>query len=138
MANTDFHTVDGYLATKAAPVRAVLERVRSAIRKALPGAEEGISYQIPAFRSPGGVVLFFAGWKEHFSIYPASERVVELLRDELASYEISKGTIRFPYSRRVPVRLIAGIAKIRAKEVDERVATKRATKPRKRKARRRP
>jgi uncharacterized protein YdhG (YjbR/CyaY superfamily) len=100
--------------------------VRSTIRKALPRAEEVISYQIPAYKL-GGVVLYFAGWKQHYSLYPATERLVAAFKDELAPYELSKGTIRFPLSRPVPVGLIGRIAKFRAKEVAERVKAKAAT-----------
>ena len=78
-----------------------------------------ISYNIPAFKLQSSRVLYFAGWKKHYSIYPASERVVAAFKDELAPYEVSKGTIRFPLSQPVPVALIAGIAKLRAKDIVE-------------------
>src|SRR5213593_480354 len=116
MAKTDFKSVDEYIASQPAAVQGILGRVRNAIREALPGAEEVISYQIPAYKLRGGRVLFFAGWKQHYSLYPAGERLVAAFRDELASYEISKGTIRFPLSQPVPVKLIGRIAKFRAKE----------------------
>ena len=119
MAKTDFKSVDEYIATHPEDVQAILQRVRSTIRKALPGAEEAISYQIPAYKLHGDTVLFFAGWKQHFSIYPATDGVVEAFADELAPYEVSKGTIRFPLSEPVPVRLITRIAKLRAKEAAE-------------------
>jgi uncharacterized protein YdhG (YjbR/CyaY superfamily) len=126
MAKTDFKSVDQYIAAQPEAVRGVLERVRGAIRKALPGAAEGISYQIPAYKLPGGAVIYFAGWKQHYSLYPASDRLVAKFADELAGCEISKGTIRFPLSRPVPVRLIAGIAKFRAAEVAAQAKTKAA------------
>jgi uncharacterized protein YdhG (YjbR/CyaY superfamily) len=128
MAKTDFRSVDDYIATQPQAVQAVLQQVRSAIRKALPSAEEVISYQIPAYRLAGGTAIYFAGWKKHFSVYPATERVIEAFRDELAPYELSKGTIRFPLSEPIPTRLIAGIAKLRAKEVAERANEKLAKK----------
>ena len=131
MAKTDFKTVDQYIAHLPADVQAALERVRGAIRKALPGALETISYQIAAFKQDGATVVYFAGWKEHYSLYPANERLVAAFKDELAGYEISKGTIRFPLSRPVPVRLIGGIAKFLAKEAAARVAAKR-TRPKRR------
>jgi hypothetical protein len=62
MAKTDFKSVDEYIAAQPETVRSVLQRVRSAIRQALPGAEEVISYQIPTFKLHGGPVLYFAGW----------------------------------------------------------------------------
>jgi uncharacterized protein YdhG (YjbR/CyaY superfamily) len=86
----------------------------------MPRAEEAISYRIPAYKLRGRVVLFFAGWKEHWSLYPAGERLVAAFRDELAPYKISKGTIRFPLTRPVPMRLIGRIARFRAKETAAR------------------
>jgi uncharacterized protein YdhG (YjbR/CyaY superfamily) len=72
MAKTDFKSVDEYIATHPEDVQAILQRVRSTIRKALPGAEEAISYQIPTYRRHGGYVVYFAGWKQHYSLYPAT------------------------------------------------------------------
>ena len=117
MAKNEATTVDEYLAAQPEAVRGVLERVRSVIRKALPGAEEVISYQIPTYKIHGGAVLYFAGWKQHFSLYPAGEALVEALGAALAGYVINKGTIRFPFSKAVPVALIKRIAQFRAKEV---------------------
>lgn len=126
MAKTGFKSVDEYIASQPEAVRGILERVRSAIRKAVPGAEEAISYQIPAYKLPGGVVLYFAGWKQHYSLYPATGPVIAAFKDELAPYEVGKGTIRFPLSQPVPVKLIERIAKVRAKEAAERGQTKAA------------
>jgi uncharacterized protein YdhG (YjbR/CyaY superfamily) len=113
--------IDDYISGFPPAVRAVLTRVRRTIRKAMPRAEEVISYRIPAFRLDGRVVLYFAGWKEHYSLYPSTDRLVAAFRDELAPYEVSgKGTIRFPLTRPVPVKLIEGIATFRANEVAER------------------
>ena len=117
-------TVDRYLAAQPPATRAVLERVRAAIRKAVPKATECISYQIPAYKLPGGTVIFFAGWKAHFSLYPATAAVVETFGAELAGRDMSKGTIRFPLDEKVPVGLIGRIAKLRAKEVQVRAAAK--------------
>jgi uncharacterized protein YdhG (YjbR/CyaY superfamily) len=75
---------------------------------------------------PGGPVLYFAGWKRHYSLYPATDHVVEAFKDDLAPYEVDKGTIRFPFSEPVPVKLIERIAKFRAKEVAEREKAKAA------------
>jgi uncharacterized protein YdhG (YjbR/CyaY superfamily) len=114
-------TVDKYLAGFPKDVRAVLERVRSTIRRAVPSAEEAISYGIPAFKLNGRTMIYFAGWKEHYSIYPSNDRLVAAFKDELAPYEVNgKGTIRFPLAAPIPVKLIAGIARFRAKESAER------------------
>ena len=133
MAKTAFKTVDEYLASQPPVTRTVLERVRDVIRKALPEAEAVISYQIAAFSLSGRCVVYFAGWKKHYSLYPATERVVAALKDDLAPYEISKGTIRFPLDKPVPVRLIGRIAKLRAQEEAERAVAKGAKKATKKK-----
>jgi uncharacterized protein YdhG (YjbR/CyaY superfamily) len=124
MAKTNYKSVGEYIATQPASVRSILKSVRAAIRKALPSAMEVISYQIPAYKLQGRVVIYFAGWKQHYSIYPATKAVVTALKDELAGYELSKGTIRFPFNERVPIRLIGRIARLRAKEVAEREKAK--------------
>jgi uncharacterized protein YdhG (YjbR/CyaY superfamily) len=131
MAKTDFKSVAEYIASQPKAVRGVLKRVRSTIRKAVPGAEEVISYKIPTYKMHGGPVLYFAGWRKHYSLYPATARVVASFKDDLAPYEVNKGTIRFPLSEPVPVKLIERIAKFRAKEVAEREKAKAAT-PKKR------
>lgn len=128
MAKTDFKSVDQYIAAQPEAVRGVLERVRGIIRKAIPKAEEVISYQIPAYKLPGGAALYFAGWKQHFSLYPATDHVVAALKAELAAYKISRGTIRFALTEPVPARLIDRIARLRAREVHERAAAKPAAK----------
>jgi uncharacterized protein YdhG (YjbR/CyaY superfamily) len=120
MAKTDFKSVDDYIVSQPEAAQSILRRVRSAIRDAVPGAEEAISYQIPTYKLPSGPVLYFAGWKQHYSLYPAGERLVAAFKDELAPYKVNKGTIRFPLSEPVPVKLIGRIAKFRAKEVSER------------------
>jgi uncharacterized protein YdhG (YjbR/CyaY superfamily) len=120
MAKTDFKTVDEYVASQAQAVRGTLERVRQAIRKGAPAAQEVISYGIPTYKLDGKPVLHFAGWKQHYSLYPASKGVVAMLKDDLAAYEINKATIRFPLSEPVPVKLIERIAKVRAKEVAQK------------------
>ncbi len=132
MAKTDFKSVDEYIATHPEGEQAVLQRVRGAIRKALPGADEGISYQIPTFKLHGGYVVYFAGWKQHYSLYPATGRLVAALKDDLAPYEVSKGTIRFPLSEAVPVKLIGRIAKFLAQEAARRARPKLAKSKRRR------
>jgi uncharacterized protein YdhG (YjbR/CyaY superfamily) len=119
MAKTRFTSVDEYIASHPEAAQRVLKRVRSTIRKAVRG-EEMISYQIPTYKLNGRPVIYFAGWREHYSLYPCTRDLVAAFKDELAPYEVNnKGTIRFPLSEPVPVKLIEGIAKFRAKEVAE-------------------
>lgn len=110
-------TVTAYIAGFPRPVQTVLRQVRRIIRDAVPGAEEGISYGIPAFSLDGRRFLYFAGWKQHYSLYPISARLAAAFTRELASYELShKGTVRFPLDEPIPEKLIARIAKFRTKE----------------------
>ena len=120
--------IDRYISGLPADVRPVLERVRSTIRKAVPKAEEAISYGIPAFKLNGRTIIYFAGWKQHYSIYPSNDRLVARFKDELEPYEVNgKGTIRFPLAKPIPVKLIAGIARFRAKESVERAKAAEGT-----------
>jgi len=126
MAKTNFANVDEYISVQPEAAKVALQLVRSTIRKALPGAEEVISYGMPAYKLHGGITLYFAGWRQHYSLYPASERLVAALKDQLASHMVSKGTIRFPLSEPVPVELIERIAKFRAKEAARRAKSNTA------------
>jgi len=130
MDKNDFKSVDEYIASQPKSARSTVELVRSTIRKAVPEAEEVISYKMPAYKLHGSRLLYFAAWKEHYAIYAATAQVVAAFRDELASYEVEKGTIRFPLSQPVPVELIARIAKFRAKEAGEQRKAKAAGKKR--------
>ncbi len=131
MAKSNVRSVDDYIASQPEDVRPILECVRAAIREAIPKAEEVISYQIPAYKLNGDAVIYFAGWKQHYSLYPVSARMVTEFKSELASYQVNKGTIRFPLSELVPVKLIGRIAKLRAKEIAGRAQAKPAA-PKKR------
>jgi uncharacterized protein YdhG (YjbR/CyaY superfamily) len=127
VAKTDFQSVAEYIAAQPKEAQPILRRVRTVLRKALPDAEERISYQIPVYRMHGGAVIFFAGWKRHYSLYPANAALVAAFKDELAPYEVNdKGTIRFPLSGPVPVHLIARIAAFRAQEMAQRAKAKLA------------
>jgi uncharacterized protein YdhG (YjbR/CyaY superfamily) len=119
MSKTDFQSVDDYLATMPESTRKVLDEVRAIIRKALPTAEEVISYQIPAYKQDGIAVIYFAGWKEHFSLYPVGESFATAFPEEAARYPIAKGTVRFALDEKIPAALIRKIVKLRTKEAAE-------------------
>jgi uncharacterized protein YdhG (YjbR/CyaY superfamily) len=124
MTGTEFKSVDEYIAAQPPASQVALGRVRCAIRAAAWGAEEGISYKIPAYTLHGAVVLYFAGWKQHYSIYPADDRLLAAFKGQLDRYKASKGTLRFPLSEPVPVQLIERIARFRANAVAERKQAK--------------
>jgi uncharacterized protein YdhG (YjbR/CyaY superfamily) len=117
MTKIGFRSVPEYIAAQPRPVQRVLKQLRTVVRKAVPGADEVISYQIPAYKIDGATVIFFAGWKEHYSLYPANRRLVAAFKKELAPYEVNnKGTIRFPLDEPIPARLIDAIVRFRAEE----------------------
>ena len=132
MAKPNFKSVDEYVAAQPVAVQGVLGRLRSTIRKAVPEAQEVISYKMPTYTVHGRRLLYFAAWKQHYSIYAATEPVVAAFRDELASYRVDKGTIRFLLSEPVPVKLIGRIAKFRAEEIAQRGKAKAVVAPKNR------
>ena len=107
-------SVDEYIAAQPEAVREKLEKVRAAIRKAVPEAVEGIGYRMPGYKLHGKPLLYFAGFKEHYSLFAASGTFFAALRDELKGYEMRKGTVHFAITAPVPAKLISRIAKLRA------------------------
>jgi uncharacterized protein YdhG (YjbR/CyaY superfamily) len=128
MARPSFASVDAYLAAQPAAVQKALERVRAVLRRALPGASERISYQIPVYEIDGTMVLYFAGYPRHYAVYPATEQLLEALGDEAAGLLHGKATLRFPVDQPVPARLITRIAKLRAAEAAELAVSRAARK----------
>lgn len=107
---------ESYLAALEPDARATLEKVRKAIRAAAPEAEEGMSYGLPAFLQ-GKAIAGYGASKSHCSYYPMSGAVVEALKGELAGYETSKGTIRFPIGKPLPAALIRKLVRARQAEL---------------------
>ena len=113
-------TIDGYLAALSAEQRAALEKVRKAIKAAAPRAEECISYRLPAFRLDGRMLVAFGAREDHCAFYPMSSSTVETLKEDLAGYHTSKGTIRFPADRPLPATLVRKLVKARVAEIANR------------------
>jgi|SRR5581483_2138830 len=107
-------SVDEYIAAQPEALRRKLEQVRGAIRKAVPEAVEVIGYRMPGYKLQGKAMLYFAAFKEHYSLFAASGSFFAALKDELEGYTLQKGTVRFPIDKPVPVKLISRIAKLRA------------------------
>jgi len=122
-------TIDEYIADCPKNVQPHLEKVRAAIRKAAPDAEEAIKYGMPTFVQDGNLI-HFAGWTSHVGLYPGS-KPIEMFKDELAKYEISKGTVRFPFDKPIPFGLIAKITKYCVKRNVERASARKGAKKRK-------
>ena len=102
-------TTDEYIASQEESVRPKLNELRAILREALPGTEERISWSMPTFRC-GKNIIHFAAAKKHIGLYPGGEATA-VFAQELADFDVSKGTIRLPYDRELPAELIAKIAK---------------------------
>ena len=115
--------VDEYLAGLPDDRRAAMEELRAAVREAAPEATEVISYGMPALKSHGGQFLVsYDAYKRHYSLFPATDAVVEALGDEIAPFLSGRGTIRFPANAPIPVDLVRRIVAIRLGENAERAA----------------
>jgi uncharacterized protein YdhG (YjbR/CyaY superfamily) len=104
-----FESIDEYVASFSEEVQAILEQVRTTIRAAVPGVEETISYDIPTFKVGGRPVVYFAGWKQHVSVYPIPH-ADDAFERELAPFRAAKGTLKFPLDRPIPYELIGRAA----------------------------
>ncbi len=112
---TKVRTIDEYLAALSDDKRAALEKLRKTIRAAAPGAEECISYQLPAFRH-NGMLVAFGATASHCAFYPMSSSTVAAHKDELADFDTSKGTIRFQPDNPLPAALVRKLVKARIAE----------------------
>ncbi len=108
--------VDAYLATVPEQQRAALQHLRETVKAAAPDAVETISYSMPAFRHNGRVLVYYAAFKDHCSLFPASGAVFDSLAAELAAYRTSKGTIQFTAEQPLPDELVRRVVAIRLEQ----------------------
>ena len=112
--------MDEYLARVPEPARGTLNKVRAAIRSAVPSeATEAISYRIPTFKYKGPLVGF-AAFSNHCSLFPMSVAVMKALRNELKSFQTSKGTIRFPLDKPPSAAFVKKLVKARLAEKERK------------------
>ncbi len=109
-------SVEDYLAALPEESRAALEKLRMTIKAAAPEATETISYQMPAFKDHGRLLVAYAAFRRHCSLFPASTAVIEALGEELKPYYTGKGTIRFHADKPLPAALVKKIVKARIEE----------------------
>ena len=114
-------SVEAYLASLPHDQRVALEKLRAAIRAAVPDATEGISYSMAAFKVDGRGLVCYAAFTDHYSLFPMSKQVIADNLDALGARATGKGTIRFAYGERLPVALVKRIAKARRAEVEAKL-----------------
>ena len=112
-------TVDDFLARVEDDKRQTLEELRMTIREAVPSAEEGFSYGLPAFRLEGRPLVAYGASKNHCSLYPMSPAVIEQFREELKAFGLSKGTVRFTPENPLPKDLVRAIVDARIAELGQ-------------------
>lgn len=120
-------TVAEYFARLSPDKRAALDRFRKALKALLPKAEECISYGIPAFRHPDGVVVYYAAMKAHLSFFPTSYPI-EACAADLKAFATSRGTIRFPVEKPFPAALLKKLVGVRLAQMGEVAMAKMAKK----------
>lgn len=103
------NTIDSYIASQPESVQSLLNQIRKTLRSVLPDAEERISWSMPTFWKKQNII-HFAAFKNHIGIYPG-EKAIVYFADKLSDYKTSKGAIQLPYSKGLPLELIAEIAK---------------------------
>lgn len=115
-------TIDEYIAGCPKNVQEILQKIRKTVHTAAPGAEEAISYQMPAFKLKGNLV-YFAAFKKHIGFYPIPSGIEEF-KTELSVYEQGKGSVQFPLDKPIPYDLISRIVKFRVEENLKKAAEK--------------
>jgi len=111
--------INAYIAASPKDIQKILEQVRLAVRKTAPGAEETISYGIPAFRYKGRVIIYFAGYKNHIGFYATPAGHIAFAK-ELSKYKQGRGSVQFPLDKPMPLKLIARMVKFRVQQQDEK------------------
>jgi uncharacterized protein YdhG (YjbR/CyaY superfamily) len=109
-------TVEEYFAALPEEARAGLEELRRIIRGEAPDATERVSYRMPSFEEGGRILVWYAAFKDHYSVFPASEGVRKALGSELETYLAGKGTIHFPMTEPIPESLVRQIVEARRQE----------------------
>src|SRR5690349_8273040 len=109
-----YKTVTEYFSAQSKDAKAKLQELRSTILKAAPGAEEVISYNIPAVKL-NGLLVWYAAFKSHIGFYPRGSGI-EAFKKELSKYKFAKGSVQFPLDKPLPLTLVTKIVKFRVKE----------------------
>lgn len=115
--------IDEYINNFPKEIQIKLEQIRKTIKKAAPEAKEVISYRMPAFKM-NRVLVYFAAFKDHIGFFPTSNPI-KVFAEELAEYKTSKGTIKFPLDKKIPLGLVSKITKYGLQEDLKKQSEKR-------------
>ena len=113
-ANPKFDNIDHYISTFPKDVQKILEKIRAVIHEVVGKGEEVISYDIAAIKFNGSS-LYFAGWKNHISLYPYSTEMAKTIKG-IEKYSASKGTLKFPLDKPIPYDIIRQVAQFKLNE----------------------
>jgi uncharacterized protein YdhG (YjbR/CyaY superfamily) len=126
MAMQKPNNADEYIAAFPASVQQRLQQIREVIKKAVPQAQEVISYGMPAYKV-NSVLVYFAGWDKHIGFYPGAGAIAHF-KDDLSVYKSAKGSVQFLPDEPLPVDLIKKIVAYRIKEDEEITGARRLKK----------
>jgi uncharacterized protein YdhG (YjbR/CyaY superfamily) len=126
-SNNPITTIDEYISAQDETKQAGLQKIRATIKKIIPKATEGISYQMPVFKQDGNLV-YFAASKNHYGFYPTA-KPIEVFKKQIEEkgYTYSKGAIQFPLDKPLPIKLIQDMVKFRVKDNELTLTTKKKT-----------
>jgi uncharacterized protein YdhG (YjbR/CyaY superfamily) len=118
-----FTSFDDYFSSFPEATRKKLEQIRTIVKEVVPEAQETISYNMPAYKFHG-ILLYFAGHKEHIGFYPGDAKTLTVFQSQIEGFDTSKGTIRFPLDKPLPLPLIKAIVQFRANTKTEKFSQK--------------
>lgn len=118
--DTDMSDISSYYSNLNSLQQAELERIRKIATSLVPDTEEVVSYGVPTLKYLGKPLIYYAAFKDHVSIFPASDPMVEAIGDKLGKYRTSKGTFQFPYDQPISEDLLKAIVNYRKNEIDSK------------------
>lgn len=114
---TDSARVRAYFAAQPLAQRRHLKQLRTIIRNVVPSAEDAFSYRIPAMRLNGKILVWYAGFKAHISLFPMTDKLRKPFAADLKPYKVAKGTVQFPIDTKLPIGIIKRLVKARKQQL---------------------
>ena len=110
--------IDAYLATLPEPQAGALRHVRDVVSRLAPNAEQKISYGMPAFYVGRRLLVSYAGWKRHCSIYPLTDTFLEAHGEALEGFDQTKGSVHFTPERPLPDPVLEELVRARLADLE--------------------